>query len=188
MQIFNRFEKLLALHCAPTLSGIKPSNLISCQLSHHENIPYLVREYNNLLNCKNIFLDILCKCKKHYLILVYNKPLLISKLQERESVNFLKEYGYNTNDFLSNINLLKSRTTNINSFPHEIGIFLGYPIEDVIGFIKNKGDNYKFYGYWKVYSNEKLARALFKRYTDSREFFCEKILSGTTLMQLLDSI
>ena len=28
-------------------------------------------------------------------------------------------------------------------FPHEIGLFLGYPPEDVLGFIENKGEFFK---------------------------------------------
>lgn len=188
MKMSNIFEKLLALHCAPTLSSIKPSNLISCQKKHIEDIPFLVSEYNTLLNSRNIFLDILCECKNYYLILVYNKPLLNSKLNETESKIFLKKYGYDLSDFNKSINMLKSRTTSPHYFPHEIGIFLGYPIGDVIGFIENKGKNYKFYEYWKVYSDEDVATSLFKKYTISRELFCNKIFSGMSLVQIIDSI
>ena len=36
------------------------------------------------------------------------------------------------------------------SFPHELGLLLGYPVEDVLGFIRNEGRNYLYCGYWKV--------------------------------------
>lgn len=63
-------------------------------------------------------------------------------------------------------------------FPHEIGIFLGYPIWDVEGFIEHKGQNYKFCGYWKVYQDVEGAKLKFKEYDRIREsalhkYYCE---------------
>ena len=36
-------------------------------------------------------------------------------------------------------------------FPHEIGLLLGYPVEDVEGFICNGEENCLYVGYGKVY-------------------------------------
>ena len=33
------------------------------------------------------------------------------------------------------------------AFPHEIGLLLGYPVEDVLGFIRHQGKNYLYTGY-----------------------------------------
>ena len=49
---------------------------------------------------------------------------------------------------------MRSRLAQREDFPHEIGLFLGYPLGDVIGFIKNAGQNCKCVGCWKVYCNE----------------------------------
>ncbi len=43
-------------------------------------------------------------------------------------------------------------------FPHEIGVFLGYPLADVIGFIQNRGKNFTACGYWKVYTDPTAAQ------------------------------
>lgn len=48
-----------------------------------------------------------------------------------------------------------------DGFPHEVGLFLGYPLDDVTGFIEQKGKNYKCCGIWKVYGNEKQTQMLF---------------------------
>lgn len=37
---------------------------------------------------------------------------------------------------------LSGRISASEDFPHEIGLFLGYPVDDVTGFIQNKGRNY----------------------------------------------
>ena len=52
-------------------------------------------------------------------------------------------------------------------FPHEIGVFLGYPPEDVKAFIKQNGKGAVLCGYWKVYSNIKKVHAV-------NEYLCGK--------------
>lgn len=42
------------------------------------------------------------------------------------------------------------RVRHEEDFPHEIGLFLGYPSEDVSGFIKHGAKNSKCVGTWKV--------------------------------------
>ena len=54
-------------------------------------------------------------------------------------------------------------------FPHEIGIFLGYPLADVTGFIRNKGRNYLLCGMWKVYQQEETAATAFQYYRRMKE-------------------
>ena len=49
-------------------------------------------------------------------------------------------------------------------FPHEIGLFLGYPPEDVDGFIRNGARCAKCVGPWKVYGDEQAARCKFAQY------------------------
>lgn len=44
------------------------------------------------------------------------------------------------------------RLQRFEAFPHEIGLFLSYPPEDVRGFIEHKGHESKCEGCWKVYA------------------------------------
>jgi hypothetical protein len=66
------------------------------------------------------------------------------------------------------LDYLKKQFEN-RQFPHEIGFFLGYPPEDVLGFVKHRGENYKLCGYWKVYGNVGRAKRCFRRYDKCRE-------------------
>lgn len=50
------------------------------------------------------------------------------------------------------------------TFPHEIGLFLGYPPADVAAFIRNRGKNYAALGLWKSYVDPDHARAVWARY------------------------
>ena len=42
-------------------------------------------------------------------------------------------------------------------FPHEIGVFLGYPLTDVVGFIENQGRNFTCCGCWKGCAQTRLS-------------------------------
>ena len=63
-----------------------------------------------------------------------------------------------------------------DDFPHEIGVFLGYDLDDIKSYIDGKKCIYV--GYWKVYSrlNEKLQ--IFNKYTKCRECVINLISKG----------
>ena len=52
----------------------------------------------------------------------------------------------------------------MEQLPHEIGFFLGYPYEDVEGFVRHRGRKFRFCGCWKVYGDPRAAAKLFARY------------------------
>ena len=70
---------------------------------------------------------------------------------------------------------LKNRLNN-EDFPHEIGVFLGYDLDDIKSFIE--GEECIYVGYWKVYSklNEKLE--IFNKYTRCRNCVINLIDKG----------
>ena len=82
-------------------------------------------------------MEIICGCRKHYLLLVYRPDMLQEYLKQDEARKLLLQDGYNIDSSLDEmIARLKERFFHKTEFPHEIGLFLGYPIEDVKGFRK----------------------------------------------------
>ena len=73
-------------------------------------------------------------------------------------------------------------------FPHEVGLFLGYPLEDVIGFISNKGENYYQVGPWKVYSDQETAVKKFEKFKKCTMIYKRLFSEGKTLQQLAVSV
>ena len=69
-------------------------------------------------------------------------------------------------------------------FPHEMGVFLGYPLGDVIGFIKNAGQNCKCVGCWKVYCNECEAIKAFARFKKCTSVYVRLWNQGRSVRQL----
>ena len=68
-------------------------------------------------------------------------------------------------------------------FPHEVGLFLGYPPEDVEGFIENKARSCKLTGYRKVYSDEEKAKN-FAKYSTFTRVYTEQYAGGKTIERL----
>ena len=63
-------------------------------------------------------------------------------------------------------------------FPHEIGVFLGYPLQDVKGFIENNGRNSKYTGLWKVYGDKAASIRMFKKYRKCFSVYSDLWRSG----------
>ena len=79
---------------------------------------------------------------------------------------------------------LMERLSSGGEFPREIGLFLGYPPEDVEGFIRNKAECSKCCGHWKVYGDEHRARDLFNRYNQCTQAYCAQWMAGKSLEDL----
>lgn len=178
-------EKLIAYHCAPVLSGIKPSNIVTCDKGKILNIHKQIERLRSALAEKNVKTDILYECEKYLLLIVYRPKQLKKYLDSKPVAEFLSKYGYGEEfDFEFYIKVLKERIALNCGFPHEIGIFLGYPLADVIGFIKNNGRNCKLCGVWKVYDNVSEACCIFKKIEKCKRVYAKHFDMGKTVVQL----
>lgn len=178
-------EKIIAYHCGPALAGIKPGNLVTCRKDKFSNIKNEIKRLNDTLNCKDIFFSSVCECEKRVLLLVYRKKKLEEYLSEPKIKELLDEYGYGNCGIIEEyIGRLRKRFEQNGEFPHEIGAFLGYPINDIYGFINHKNDGCLFVGEWRVYDDAENARRVFDRYKCCRCALMRRILSGMTLAEI----
>ena len=133
----------------------------------------------------SISLMIHCTCKKRHLVLIYRAKELEEYLKRSEVSDYLREFGYRRDDFISNLIRLHQRMNGfynkIKEFPHEVGVFLGYPICDIKGFLENKGERYLHSGYWKIYGNLEETREKFLSYDEAREIAIDEFLAGNRL-------
>lgn len=179
------FSRKLAYHSAPTLLGIKCASLISLASSRFE-IGFHIMKFNEKAFVKGLKTRILCECKSRSLMLVYNEKMLEKRLCEKETADLLKQCGYPENASMEeNLEFLAKRIKKTDNFPHEIGVFLDYPLEDVRGFIENKGENFKLCGFWKVYGSEEKAERTFSNYRKCRNFLCRKLSEGVDIYTAL---
>lgn len=186
------FEQKLAGHCAPALAGIKPANIVSLYTEGEGGLEALVDRYQRLFEKKGICFRILCQCGERTLLMVYRPEALRKALIRDEARSLLNRFGYETGDLREGSclpGLLDTLSRRIRerencTFPHEIGLFLGYPIEDVTGFIENQGGRYLYSGYWKVYSDVERAKSQFARYENVRAGMLRVIGRGKSICDM----
>ena len=160
----------LVRQCAPTLAARKVGSLFCIESGEcHDcnqaaGIPLctLLSRWNRDLNPSGIFVRVVAERCGRSFVYVYRRDLLRQLVESAENRHFLKQYEYSRFEEEALIANLTYRISKCHCFPHEIGLFLGYPIEDVKGFIANCGRNCKRTGYWKVYGDVDASEKLFE--------------------------
>lgn len=189
MRAYDNIETMLAFHGAPTLEGIKPSSLISFNKQRIKNCRSMLRQYKTCMECKGINFFVLSETDNWLLLLIYRKRPLMEILKNVRVQEFLDFYGYKDFKRMNQyLNHLKIRMALQKGFPHEIGVFLGYPLDDVKGFIENSGRHFKLSGLWKVYSDTKRAEELFAKYAECSDRFCSCLLNGQSIEDLIKAV
>ena len=175
-------QQLIVMNCAPVLAGIKISNLLVT-----DNDGY--RQICELLRGMSIEIYVLSRKGKNVTILLYNRNELQKYLNINMNASFMRKNGYRTtlvDKVLMELSVrYKKYQLGIMGFPHELGIVLGYPLEDVYGFICNHGENYICSGYWKVYSQAEKTLKTFKSYDDVTENMMIRLLETRNLREML---
>jgi hypothetical protein len=175
----DELKRIIVNQCGPVLLDRKPAALFTLRSQGEFTLAAgLLRPRLNLL-----------RLRKHgdggLLVLAFDKERLWRTLSDRDARRVLLGRGYPAAapPFVL-LDGLRRRFIQ-DDFPHEVGIFLGYPPEDVLGFVRHKGQNYKLRGYWKVYGDVERAKRCFQRYDACRERI--KTLGPDSLGELLRS-
>ena len=177
-------DEMIIRHCSPTLAGLKTGNVFNCPYKDKEELLTSVRSLNRRLMPKGVRVIPLRISADRVLLYIYRPDKLKSDLAANDAAQILKEYGYSVENFEKCVVMLRKRLHEAEEFPHEIGLFLGYPPEDVRGFIENHAEGYKCVGCWKVYGDEKSARKQFERYKKCTDVYCSQWAGGKSIERL----
>lgn len=177
-------DRYLIDHCSPTLANLKTANLFSCRYTSREQLIRQIGDWHRTLQEKGVCLRLLRAKNGCALIYVY-RPLRLAKDLCRAGVpEFLARQGYTNLNPAAALDRLSLRLCTQEAFPHEIGLFLSYPLGDVQGFIDNGGAHYKCSGCWKVYCNECETAKLFAKYQKCRGVYWRLFNDGRSILQL----
>lgn len=177
-------EDLLIRHCSPTLAGIKTGNLFTCDCPCRKALTRELCRLNKKLVPKGIRVLPLRVCKGRALIYAYRPRALEGDLTDQCARALLLKCGYAPeNPNLCVVHLVHRLQTE-KEFPHEIGLFLSYPPEDVLGFICNRACNHKCVGCWKVYGDEQAAKNIFRKYDVCSKVYWKQWRQGKSIEQL----
>lgn len=171
----------VAVQCAPVLKGVKISNLMTTRPGSWQYIRERLRQSGVI--CVPLYQD-----GQKEVLFLYRFERLKEHLQKRQVRGFLHSCGYEEYGIAEVLKLLRKRYRQYHvaggGFPHELGVLLEYPVEDVEGFIANQGQNSLTARYWKVYHNRQEAERVFRMYDEAKEQTLQEIMEGSSLREV----
>lgn len=180
----HRFEEDLIRHCAATLAGHKCGSLFSYQRAPGEEVRANLEQANALLSEKGVMACLLRECERGGLVYVYRPSMLSERLNRPDVQAFLEAQGYGDFTVHGALDTLHGHVRPGEEFPHEIGVFLDYPLSDVIAFIEHKGGCFQCAGCWKAYSNAAEAQRLFALYRKCTTVYLSCYARGFSVSRL----
>ena len=175
-------DRVIIDHASPTLARLKLGNLFNHTIGED-----FYTEFAGLcgqLQEKGVTMTCLQVLRGKALIYIYRADELKKVLRDAGVRQLLANCGYSCFNVTGALDMLRMRLHSNDAFPHEIGVFLGYPLEDVLGFIENGGKNCLACGCWKVYANECAALQAFRRYEKCKSVYQRLFASGCPLSRL----
>ncbi len=174
----------MIVHAAPTLAGLKTGNLFSCKFDSYDELVRDIRAINRAVTRKGLRLIPVRRSGKRALLYLYRPARLRQDLASSGAAELLKREGYTDLREDSCLRELMRRLQVSGAFPHEIGLFLSYPPEDVRGFIENCGHGGKCCGCWKVYGDVGKAQKTFGMYKKCTEHYRRSYSMGVPIERL----
>ncbi len=176
-------ELQLALQCAPLITGLKLSNLLTISPDGFSQVEKIVE--GSILSMYPLM-----ETEAKIVILLYRRDRLEKYLKMPQVQKMLQEAGYDSGRLEDILPVFCERyetyAENRKSFPHEMGLLLGYPPEDVEGFIRHQGRNSLCTGYWKVYVDKEGKQRLFEKYEYARENLIQLLHYGVKMAEIID--
>ena len=173
-------EELIVRHCAPTLANLKTGSLFVCPITDRPSFFSSLRSLNELLVPKGLRALPLRIREYSALIYLYRPSRLKKDLEDPAAIKILQDHGYSC--YGKCLPKLIERVRASEEFPHEIGLFLGYPPEDVQGFLDHRPC--KCSGCWKVYGDENRAKKTFDLYKKCERVYCQQLARGIDIKRL----
>ena len=178
------FEQQIVKNCAPTLAGLKTGNMFQYSYESREELLTFIRRLNRQLAEKGIRVVPLRMSEKRALLYLFRPKKLRHDLTHGSAACLLRSRGYCPEHCGRCVAQLGKKLRRQEAFPHEIGLFLGYPPEDVEGFINQGAHRCKCTGCWKVYGDEETAKKTFAQYKKCTKVYCDRWEQGTSLDRL----
>lgn len=178
-------ETQLILQCAPLIAGLKASNLLKINSDNEKDVEKLFS--GTCISCIR-----LVKSGGKSVLLLYRADMLMDHIAKKDSRQLLMSMGYEDIDYLTLILHVRSKyeayTDGDSDFPHELGLLLGYPCEDVKGYMEDKGRHALYTGYWQVYKDPAAKVRIFEAYEKAREKMARLASDGMGLKQIMKNI
>lgn len=180
-KIIESVQMQMILQSAPLLKNVKMSSMFTIPIGSDRIVCSFLYRTGIRYHC-------LCRGAERDIILLYREDQLEEYLNLPQVSEFLSAYGYDGDSLKGRLRHLGERISwyynQSQEFPHETGVFLGYPLEDVKGFIRFGGKNYSHTGYWKVYDKVEQAKETFRLYDEAKNTAVAEFFAGKTIREI----
>jgi len=181
-------ENFLVYNSSLVIAGVKPAVTVTMKKSNrklHNSWTSYGKSFLKNINLKFIELR---ESDSSIIVMIYDESILEKELNKKTHIEFLVNMGYpfeiKINEY---VNTLKYRYDQYHC-PHELGLFLGIPFEDVKDFMECTTKQCLLCGYWKVYNDSNKAKIIFNKYDKVKEYAIKNMLEGNSSRDLALSI
>lgn len=152
-----------------TMVGVKPAELLNIPVNKGGTKNLALEELRvYFLRDKNIKLREIKIQNGRVQVFFYHSNSLDNALCNKVNLRFLRGLGYPQQYSVEGyVNYLITRLGS-KDFPHEIGLFLGYPLKDVLGYIGHPSLKLVKINGWKIYGNDKLSNQRYESFLQAR--------------------
>lgn len=179
------FDIQFALQCAPLILGLRSSLFLTVT-------DWQLKRIGNILRDRKISFYKISENRGRMAVLLFYEKKMKEYFADDSVRKLLSSLGYSAGNLYDFMEHFAKRYEEFlqkgNTFPHEMGIFLGYPPEDVIGYLENAGNNYLCAGYWKVYENAQEKRRMFSQFDWAQSVLVSLILQGKSLGEAVELV
>lgn len=171
----------------PVILGSKPSEIlnISGKIDIKQSKLNDIQSFFN--NCSKISYRIINTHDGGVRVLFINEKSLSRVLSNKKCVNFLKFVGYPSEYNLNNYIDFLVYKLHLEKFPDEIGIFLGYPLKDVLGFMGyGKNELFEIKG-WRIYGDPLPSYEVSNNFLRDRSIM-KNLIASTSIQELKKTI
>ncbi len=121
------------------------------------------------------------------LLLFYHPELLERRLSGLTMQAFLKRQGYPQPLTIQSALVRLQQNFSSQGSPDEVGMFLGYPLKDVDGFIDQRPNPWQGRCLWRIYGPPQRSLRLYQRYFEERMSMTQKLAEGYRPADLLSA-
>lgn len=182
-----QFLEWLTTELAPTIRGSKPATILTFMNSTYQATLTIWRQYGSkvLRNSTVQFMPLRCSPKLET-VLFYRADAMNQCIIDKHHSDFLSGLGYPVEEGVEAcIALLCQRFR--HSCPHEIGILLGIPLKDVLGFMEKTNLPLTCRREWCIYGNPDVSLAAMGRFADDKNYVSCLIADGVSPYDIMCS-
>lgn len=165
----DRFLTWLVETLGPVIIGSKPAELISLSYQDPALAEKLKKIDSCIGKCNKICYEVFTYKKSSIKVLFYNPVTLNEQLMDHRNRRFLASLGYaehySVKEYLMD---LIDKIEN-GCIPSEIGVFLGYPLKDIMGFIGHPSLKLTKVNGWRVYGDPKISDIRFREFSEAKD-------------------